>query len=90
MELSIDAWKMDRGASNPEDLGTVIESRLCVTPESSCETGPRPSKWGGRRLSNESGAMKGRCSTGTGPFPLNSPWSSGDSLWRPLHSILMV
>ena len=21
MELSTDAWKMDRGASNPEDLG---------------------------------------------------------------------
>jgi len=34
----------------------VIEPRLCVTPKSSCETGPRPSKWGERRLSNESEA----------------------------------
>ena len=57
MEPSIDAWKMGRGASAQKAwVGTVIESRLCVTPEGSCETGPRPSKWGGRRLSNESEA----------------------------------
>jgi len=70
MELSMHAWKVDRGASNPVDLGTVIESRLCVTPESSCETGPRPSKWGGRRLSNESGAHERAVQHRNGTIPV--------------------
>ena len=71
-------------------MGTVIEPRLCVTPESSCETGPRPSKWGRRRLSNESGAHEGAVQHRNRTIPVVFSVVLGDSLWRSMRSILMV
>lgn len=80
MKLPIDAWKMNWGASNRlrldgNSLGCAYRPLLC--PATSCGTVLRPSKWGEHRPSTSSKHMRRRCSTGTGPYPLNSPWSSG-------------